>query len=211
MSLITLSEETYALVYQTDQQLVELSEMVYRQTLEILAHKPALDGLKDSREKAKAIEAWLLPKMHSRDAKIEARNNLSESIIRIERELGKWLLDVQKNQGERGQFMGGQSNLPPVEPPTLADMSISKYHSSKWQAMAALPAEKLEEQIAETRENGWELTSTAIEKHGRAYLDGSTVGGHWEKINEIELSEYHGQVGLYKSVVSQWITQEKSE
>jgi site-specific DNA-methyltransferase (adenine-specific) len=41
--------------------------------------------------------------------------------------------------------------------------------SSRWQDMAALPEDKFEESIAEAKERGWELTSAAIQKHGKAH------------------------------------------
>lgn len=184
--LVVLPTENELAIHATDQQLIDLSERAKDQVLLMLDSKPPVFDLRDTRDNVKAIEAWLLPKAHTRDAKIEARNNLSEAIIRLEREIGLWLKQIEKNKGG--------DNRPPdimsggTEEPTLADMAISYKQSSRWQAMADLPADKLEEHIAVAKENGWELTSSAIERHGRAYRNGTDPkAGKWVEVDSFEL------------------------
>ena len=59
----------------------------------------------------------------------------SEIKIRAERRAGELLADMDKAKGG-WPSCGGSRRAPPQEPPTLADLNITKKQSSQWQVMA---------------------------------------------------------------------------
>lgn len=78
----------------------------------------------------------------------EAEEKFYEIKLRAKRRLGE-LLKAQKttvgfNKGEAGRFTGGSNDEPPVGPPTLAEIGISKKQSMEAQQLADVPREEFE-------------------------------------------------------------------
>lgn len=87
---------------------------------------------------------YVTVKIKSREAKLEAQNNIAEVRIRYERELGALIQRLQAN-GELYQSGGNRGNqyLPKSPDATLAltlsDVGITRDQSSNWQAVSIAP------------------------------------------------------------------------
>src|SRR5262249_44449662 len=84
--------------------------------------------------------------------------------IRAERRLGELVRDMPKNKG--GRPTENQSD-DSIGFPTLAEQGISLDESSTWQAMALIPEDELEEDLAEAEAAGQEITTAAVVKKAR--------------------------------------------
>lgn len=103
----------------------------------------AVDEVKDIRDKALAIQ------MYARQAKnYDVERHAAEIRIRAERKCGELLAVKPKNKGKlkEGPVVPECNH---GEPPTLADIGITKKESSEWQKLAAVPEEQFESALAE--------------------------------------------------------------
>jgi hypothetical protein len=89
----------------------------------------------------------------------EAQNYAVEIKLRAERRMGEMLKQTKKNKGGRPEETGIYPDT--GLPPTLEEIGISKVQSSRWQAMAAVPAEKFEAYVADNRKDR-ELTTAGV-------------------------------------------------
>lgn len=122
-----------------------------------LSEVVAVDEVKDIRDKAVAMAEY------ARQANdTELLEHATEIRVRAERRAGELLRDMEKNTGQRGQFTGGDVELPPAPPPTLAELGIGKHQSSRWQKLAAVPEEQFEAAVAAAKEIVGEVTAQAI-------------------------------------------------
>jgi site-specific DNA-methyltransferase (adenine-specific) len=103
---------------------------------------------------------------------LEAQNHAAEIKIRAEVRAGELLAELPRTQGARTDLdlettsdQAGPKLASFAE--TLEQADIGKANASRWQAMATLPADALEQHIAETRESGRELTSAGVLKLAR--------------------------------------------
>lgn len=94
---------------------------------------------------------------------LESQNEAAEIKLRAERRAGEILAQMEKHPPGPEPVR----SLRVTEPPTLADMDITKMQSSRWQQMADFPEEKFEEYIAHTRESGVELTTVGMLRYVR--------------------------------------------
>jgi DNA modification methylase len=125
-------------------------------------------GLKDTRDKALAFQTYITRKIQSRNAKLEAQNNIAEVRIRYERELGKLTARMDKPKNGRPS-KSGASEEPLNEAPTYADVGITGHQAHTWQTIAALPDAKFEEVLAGAKENSKEITSKLAYDAGRQH------------------------------------------
>lgn len=101
---------------------------------------------------------------------LASQNIAAEVKIRAERKAGEVLARMVKNEGTKGQLVGpgvigGNTMLPPIEPPTLSELGIEKMQSHRWQLIASIPEEVFEEKIVETMNaEKEELTSASFLK-----------------------------------------------
>lgn len=109
-----------------------------------MAEAHRVDEVKDIRDKAEAMAAY------ARQAKDnELIQYATEIKVRAERRCGE-LLRVTAERGERAtQAQHGRGVQASVEasdtrPPTLADMGLTRDESSRYQQLAAMPAEHFE-------------------------------------------------------------------
>jgi N6-adenosine-specific RNA methylase IME4 len=110
-----------------------------------LAEAHRVDEVKAIRDKAVAMQVY------ARLAKDTSLIRDSTAIrMRAERRAGELLREIEKNKGARQQGVGrrGKNAVAPNDRvPKLADLGVSKTQSSRWQKLAALPAEKFERHV----------------------------------------------------------------
>jgi hypothetical protein len=107
----------------------------------------SVDEVKDIRDKAMALE------MYARQARnTEAERQACEIRLRAERKCGELLSEQLEHGGDRRSSSPG-ANL------KLDDLSISGNQSSKWQRLAAIPAEEFEADLADPM---WRPTTSGL-------------------------------------------------
>jgi hypothetical protein len=116
-----------------------------------------VDEVKDIRDKAEAMAAY------ARQAKdSELIQYATEIKVRAERRCGELLRASDKN---RGIAAGGERNAaghtmrPADTAPTLDDMGLTKSESSRYQQLAAMPAEHFETAVATAKATAGEVTT----------------------------------------------------
>lgn len=140
------------LALRTDAELVALSEAVLEYTI------AELDGLEledapKTRAKVQALEKLLASHIRTREARLEAANNLTEARLRIDRHMGGIL-----------PFVLRPGNPQWSSDPTIraADLQITKDQSSSWQKVARVAPDIFEDYIATGKENLWELSTAGL-------------------------------------------------
>jgi hypothetical protein len=135
-----------------------MSELVlYDEMCRAIAAAHGVDEVKDIRDKALAIEVY------SRQAKnIENEMRAIEIRIRAERRCGELLAEMDKAKPP-GSNQHELRSHDATDPPTLADLGISKDQSSRWQKLAAVPQEDFEATFAGS---GKPSTNGIITAHG---------------------------------------------
>ena len=129
-----------------------------------LAEAVALDEVKDIRDKASAMQAYA---RQAKNKQLEV--DASEIRIRAERRLGEILIEQKAgsglNQGAKGSIVTGTSRVPVKDDrPTLADVGIDKKLSSRAQAIAGIPEEEFEGELAQHREEQQAVTGRTMER-----------------------------------------------
>lgn len=127
-----------------------------------------IDEAKDIRDKARAIEVYAQQAKNT-----DAERKAAEIRIRAERKAGE-LLREMKETGKRAAPKDGASTriargdksspvnsavMPKPIPPSLKDLGITPDQSSKWQALANVPAEEFEKAV---KGNGPKPTTEGI-------------------------------------------------
>jgi len=100
----------------------------------------------------------------------QVQNEIAEVKLEAQRKAGEFLDDMPKNQGEKGQFAGGDSLSPPEGAPTYAAMGIHKKSAARWQQVARFPADLFGAVILETKGKGEELTTALMLRAYRKWL-----------------------------------------
>lgn len=162
----------------TDAEYAKVTEMMRDIALAALKDNLAIEQLVDTRNQSKVLQDYITKKIRARDMKLEAQNNLAEVRIRYERELGN-LIQKMQDKGELAAHGGDRKSIYHdgiLKPITLPDLNISHNQSKRWQDIAALPDDRFEAHIAEAKENGYELTSASVQRHGQ----------NWRKQNGVD-------------------------
>lgn len=203
MTDIVPASEIAALA-KTDQDFVNITEQIREMALMDLQNNRDFEQLTDMRAKARALGSYIARKVQSREAKIEARNNIAEVVIRTERQIGSVIKAMQeagelynRNNGAAKSTYTMKVDLNPTERTVsdvlkLEDVGITHIQSHRWQAVAALPEDKFEEYISERKENNQELTSGGIQSYGRFYQN---------KQRREEAAQTPPPTGKYKTIV----------
>jgi hypothetical protein len=80
-----------------------------------------------------------------------------------ERQMGEFLKAMPKNTGSAGQLIGsGIIGAKRSEVPTLKEIGISHYDSSRAQKLADLPVDEFRERIAVAKASGGKLSTAKI-------------------------------------------------
>jgi len=101
----------------------------------------SVDEVKNIKDRAEAMRAYAKQVGES----LEVQNNICEIKLRAERKMGEMLKEMPKAMGnEYGGRNKIDSNrmLPSNPTPTLKDIGIEKYESSRYQKIAELPEEE---------------------------------------------------------------------
>jgi hypothetical protein len=116
-----------------------------------------LDEVKDIRDKAEAMAAY------ARQAKDQDLILWATEIkVRAERRAGEMLAQMPKNQGAKFNGRGPDGEFRQsidVSAETLADVGVSPMQSSRWQALAAMPADHFETAVATAKESAGQVTT----------------------------------------------------
>ena len=128
----------------------------YESARAALAAAHRVDEVKSIRDKAEAMAAY------ARQAKdSELIQYATEIKVRAERRCGE-LLRVTAERGERavaGEPVTQMSKRATSAPPTLADMGLTRDESSRYQRLAAMPAEHFETAVESAKAAAGEVTS----------------------------------------------------
>ncbi len=133
--------------------------MAVEQARLFLMRSRDIDEVKDFADKADAIARY----QRSREAAEESGIIAAEIAVRAKRRLGELVAELPKAKPP-GKKIG--NTLSPISSriPTLADHGISKEDSSRWQRLAAVPEDKFEEALAESREDKKPITVAAVQR-----------------------------------------------
>lgn len=125
-----------------------------------LMEAKSLEEVKDIRDKIAAIEGYY----RQQKASLDVIAHATILKVRAEHKLGTLLKEMPKNRGSEAQLIsrgiiGGNITLPPInEPPTYEEIGINKMAASRWQQLAEIPCEELEERIKEAAAEGIRLS-----------------------------------------------------
>lgn len=125
-----------------------------------LIEQASTSQLKEIISKAAAM------RVYSQQAKrgLEIQNQCAEIKLRAEKRLGNLLKEMPKDN--KGGDRKSQSQCTTVIP-TLKDLGLDKYQSSRYQAVASLPDKEFEKHIAEVKKSNEELTTVGVIKLAR--------------------------------------------
>lgn len=124
-----------------------------------LAEARRVDEVKDIRDKAVAMQEYA---RQAKDAELLA--DATEIRFRAEQRAGDMLAAMTKAKGTRGAgrpTLGSSRSLPPKQETTLNTLGITKTQSSKWQKLAALPADKFEIRVEHAKARVAGMTTSA--------------------------------------------------
>lgn len=158
--LAPLDTDADALALRTDAELVALSEYVLTDTLAQL-DKLEPQNASATRTKVQALNKQITRAIRSREAKLEATNNIIEARLRIERKTGA-LIPVWQNGGALLKPSQKAVALSDRLAQRLTDVSVTKDQSSTWQKVARIDEGIFEDYIATSKENGWEMSTAAL-------------------------------------------------
>lgn len=151
-----------------------------------LAEAHRVDEVKDIRDKAEAMAAY------ARQAKdSELIQYATEIKVRAERRCGEMLTTTEKNRGAAG--------VGPIEvarydrdTPTLAQMGISKDESSRYQQLAAMPADHFETAVATAKATAGEVTTAFMLREAKRNKPAKPMKGKKAEKARADLNEARG-------------------
>lgn len=137
----------------------------YEAARSALAEAHRVDEVKDIRDRAEAMAAY------ARQAKdSELIQYATEIKVRAERRCGELLTATERNKGAtvKGRMAVERHD---THTPTLTDMGLTRDESSRYQQLAAMPAEHFETAVATAKATAGEVTTAFMlreAKKGRA-------------------------------------------
>jgi hypothetical protein len=139
-----------------------MSQLIrYEAARTALAEAHRVDEVKDIRDKAEAMAAY------ARQAKdSELIQYATEIKVRAERRCGE-LLKATAERGERAT-RGVNVERYDIEKPTLSDMGLTRDESSRYQKLAAMPAEHFETAVATAKATAGEVTTAFMLRQAKA-------------------------------------------
>ncbi len=124
----------------------------YEAARNALAEAHRVDEVKDIRDKAEAMAAY------ARQAKdSELIQYATEIKVRAERRCGELLARTER--APAGRPAANMSERATDSPPTLADMGLTRDESSRYQQLAAMPADHFETAVATAKATAGEVTT----------------------------------------------------
>jgi len=101
------------------------------------------------------------------ELQLRLQQEAAEAHLRTQRRAGELLTEITKHRGGRPAKTGANEGRVTDTVPTLRQLGIDRHESSRWQAIATLPAERFEGYIADCREHGRELTTHGTVQYAR--------------------------------------------
>lgn len=135
----------------------------YEAARSALAEAHRVDEVKDIRDKAEAMAAY------ARQAKDnELIQYATEIKVRAERRCGELLTATERNKGAtvRGRMAVERHD---THTPTLADMGLTRDESSRYQQLAAMPAEHFETAVATAKATAGEVTTAFMLREAKRH------------------------------------------
>jgi hypothetical protein len=127
-----------------------------------LAEAHRVDEVKDIRDKAEAMAAY------ARQAKDNDLIQYATEIkVRAERRCGELLTSTQR--APAGRPGANRSNDATNSPPTLAQMGLTKDESSRYQQLAAMPAEHFETAVATAKATAGQVTTAFMLREAKRH------------------------------------------
>lgn len=181
-----------ALAVRTDAELVALSEHALAYTI------AQLDGLEledapKMRATTQALQKLMAAQAQSKEAKLEAANNLTEARLRIERYTGAMIPRMQeaglleKPGGDRKSMFKHGTLIS-----SFTDYAITRQQAFTWRKVARIPLAIFEDYIATGKENGWELSTAGLFKFAKDAGFDAAVDAQREEIEGGEIAEPEG-------------------
>ena len=130
---------------------------LYDKARTALAAAKRVDEAKDIRDKAVAMQVYA---KQAKDRTLV--EDATDIRMRAERRAGELLAEMQKNKGAVAGKTGRKGQPVLDAKPKLSDFGVSKTQSSQWQALAALPQDKFESVVAETRSKMHRASRNAV-------------------------------------------------
>ena len=110
----------------------------------------SIDEAQELAARAKALQSYA----KTSGQNLEVQNKVAELKIRAERKAGKILLDMEKRTNQHGEKNNSLQSL--------EELGISRMQASRWQALARVSDEQLEEYCQRQRESGKEITQAGV-------------------------------------------------
>jgi len=122
-----------------------------------LEQADTFEEVKDVRDQAEVLRGYL----RKVRAGLREQNKVAEIKIRAERRLGEELARLPKAT-PRGSNQHKDRSHDVTDPPTLADLDVSKAESSRWQAVASVPEDDFAQYIVAVNKGETELTTAGV-------------------------------------------------
>jgi phage N-6-adenine-methyltransferase len=135
-----------------------------------LAEARRVDEVKDIRDKAVAMQEYA---RQAKDA--ELLQHATEIRLRAERRAGEILAETEKAK-PRGSNQHEERLRAATDPPTLAELGLTKTQSARWQRIASLPEDKFEIRVEQAKARVEGVTTSA---GGPAHRTGYTGNYEW--------------------------------
>jgi len=137
-----------------------------------LAEARRVDEVKDIRDKAMAMQEYA---RQARDT--ELLQHATEIRLRAERRAGEILAETQKAK-PRCSNQHEERLRTATDPPTLAELGLTKTQSARWQQIAALPEDKFEIRVEQAKARVEGVTA------GSSHRTGYTGNYEWHTPSE---------------------------
>jgi protein gp37 len=124
----------------------------------LLAEARTVNEIKSLIDQAEALRIWA----QRADLGLEAQNDAAAFKLDCERRAGDLLATMPKQDG--GDAARARSHDATESPPRLEDLGLTRSQSSRWQAVARVPAATVAGYVAAQRRAGREITSADVRR-----------------------------------------------
>lgn len=167
-----------------DVDLVDLHRVVHR-TRELIRY---LDNAGDAVllvRRARVVEDLVeeaLKSCHAlEEQQFELRQDAAETHLRTQRRAGELLSQTLKHRGGRPSKTDPTARVVSGAAPTLRELGVERNESHRWQRLAAIPLQDLNDHIADCRNNKLELTTKGALRLANRTHDNSASKGFQDR------------------------------
>lgn len=154
----------------------------FTQARHALQKAKTIDEVKAVRDAAERLRLYLRQANES----LEMQNDAAEIRLRAERRAGEMLKEAaEKKERKMDGRPKNNDTVSSFSPPTLKEVGITPKQSSRWQSIAAIPEEKFEKTIKETKQSQQELTQRDVLKVAQEIRKGQAADRRMERITKI--------------------------